>query len=46
MISKISKKHYRAKWGGDAAGILMIKCPATGRDIPIGIETDRPLFFS
>jgi hypothetical protein len=33
-------------------GILMIKCPTTGRDIPTGIETDRtsftsaPVFFS
>lgn len=33
-------------------GILMIKCPATGRDIPTGIETDgapsptMPVFFS
>ncbi len=33
-------------------GVLMIKCPATGRDIATGIETDRrsftrtPVFFS
>lgn len=33
-------------------GILMIKCPATGRDIATGIEADRrsfacmPVFFS
>ncbi len=33
-------------------GILMIKCPTTGRDIPTGIETDwasftsAPVFFS
>ena len=25
-------------------GVLMIKCPATGRDIPMGIETDRRSF--
>jgi hypothetical protein len=24
----------------------MIKCPTTGRDIPTGIETDRPSFSS
>ena len=33
-------------------GILMIKCPTTGREIPTGIEADRisfpstPVFFS
>ncbi len=38
--------------GGDAMGVLMIKCPTTGRDIPTGIEMDQrsftrtPVFFS
>jgi hypothetical protein len=27
-----------------AVGFVMIKCPATGRDIPTGIEMDRSSF--
>ena len=46
------KKASPRKQGGDTVGILVIKCPTTSRDIPIGIETDRasftsaPVFFS
>ena len=25
-------------------GIVMIRCPVTGREIPTGIKTDRPTF--
>jgi hypothetical protein len=52
MHTENAQEGIPAQQGGNAVGILMIKCPATGRDIPTGIETDRrtfadmPVFFS
>jgi hypothetical protein len=35
-----SQKHRQ----GGTMGIVMIRCPATGRDISTGIKVDRPRF--
>jgi hypothetical protein len=34
----------KAKQGGIKMGIVMIKCPQTGREIPTGIKADRERF--
>jgi len=44
MHTENAQEGFSAQQGGNAVGILMIKCPATGRDIPTGIETDRRTF--
>ena len=39
-----SKKLHEPNLGEAEMGMVMIKCPQTGRAIPTGIETDRERF--
>jgi hypothetical protein len=36
--------HEEDLFQGGTMGIVMIRCPATGREIPTGIKIDRPGF--